>query len=346
MRKKILHIGKCDKFLPPFIEFVKENFDISRHEFLLKSGMADKELIPAPSVSLAKRSARSKFKHYSQSLVKMHQAEKIILHSLLDIKIVVILFLAPWLLKKSYWIIWGGDLYEYKHGRRDFGWKLREYFRRPVIRSMGNLVAYVTGEYDLACDWYGAKGKHFRCFTYPSNVFAPISTEPEKKEYTTILVGNSGFSSNHHEEIFEIIRPYRNEDIKIFVPLTYGDRDYSRSVEIIGRDIFGDKFIAMKKHMPKDKYLEFLNGVDIAAFGHNRQQGLGTIRALLGMGKKVYMRQDLTSSRCLAEDGIKTFGLHEFNLNRDFDERENNKLAINKIYNKKRLIKCLDEIFD
>lgn len=31
---KILHIGGCDKSLPPFIELIKENFDFDQHEFL------------------------------------------------------------------------------------------------------------------------------------------------------------------------------------------------------------------------------------------------------------------------------------------------------------------------
>ena len=32
---KILHIMVLDKFIPPFIDFISENMDISKHTFLL-----------------------------------------------------------------------------------------------------------------------------------------------------------------------------------------------------------------------------------------------------------------------------------------------------------------------
>ena len=56
MSNKILHISGCDKFIPPFVKFVKDNFEFSQHEFLLSGGMSEEDLIKAPNVHFAKRS--------------------------------------------------------------------------------------------------------------------------------------------------------------------------------------------------------------------------------------------------------------------------------------------------
>ena len=43
--------------------------------------------------------------------------------------------------------------------------------------------------------------------------------------------------------------------------------------------------------MNNKDYIQFLNQIDIAVFNHNRQQAMGTIRSLLGMGKKPVWHQ-------------------------------------------------------
>ena len=88
MATKVLHVASCDKFIPPFVEFVKENFDFTQHEFLITNGMASKELKITPNVHLSNRSMQ----YYWQAMIKMHQAKKVILHGLFDIKLVCLLF--------------------------------------------------------------------------------------------------------------------------------------------------------------------------------------------------------------------------------------------------------------
>ena len=163
MAKKILHLAGCAAFIPSFIEFVKESFELSEHEFLLTEGMASHELKTYPNVYLSKTTNAAKLRYYSQAIIKMHEADKIFLHSLFDAKLNVILFSMPWLLKKSYWVIWGGDLYVYQLGQRNYKRKIREFFRRPVIKNMGHLVTYIQGDVDLARKWYGAKGEYHEC---------------------------------------------------------------------------------------------------------------------------------------------------------------------------------------
>ena len=300
-----MHIANCDKFIPPYIELINQHFSATEHEFFLKSGMADDELKDDNNIHLAGESKVSLLKHYFRLIIKMHFANKIILHSLLDIKIVQILFFTPWLLKKCHWVIWGADLYTYQFGIKNFKWKIKEYLRRQVIGNVGFLVTYIEGDVTLARKWYGAKGKYKECLMYTSNLYKDYTVHETKNTSINIQVGNSADSSNNHIEALEKLLPFKNESICIFVPLSYGSQKYAQQVITQGKEWFGDKFKPLTEFMPFNEYLSFLGSIDIAIFNHKRQQAMGNTITLLGLGKAVYIRSDTTQWQLFKEKNIK-----------------------------------------
>lgn len=294
MSKKIFHIGAYATFIPPFIDFVKEHFDFEQHEFLLTNGMEAEVLTKSSNVHIAERTIPARIKHYLFAIIKMHKADKVILHGLFDIKLVFLLFFTPWLLKKCYWVMWGGDLYVHQLGMRNWKWKRKEFFRRTVIKHMGHLVTYIEGDVELARKWYGAKGKYHECLMYSSNLYKEFDV-PEKKTGTiNIQIGNSADPSNNHIEALEKLLPFKKDDICIYMPLSYGDQQHAQQVIKQGKEWFGEKFITLTDFMPFDEYLAFLGSIDIAIFNHKRQQAMGNTITLLGLGKTVYMRSDTT----------------------------------------------------
>ena len=303
--KKILHIGKCDKFIPPFIEIIATHFNFKNHEFLLTSGLGDSMVAKTINVHLTKKRHLSKFMYYISALIKMHKADKVILHGLFDTKLVLMLCLSPWLLKKSYWIIWGADLYKYQFGIKNFKWKVKEFFRQRVIGNIGHLVTYVEGDVALARKWYGASGKYIECLMYPSNLYNDYNTEKPNNKSVNIQVGNSADTTNNHIEALEKLLPFRNKNICIFVPLSYGPPEYAQQVITQGKEWFGDKFKPLTEFMPFVDYLSFLASVDIAIFNHKRQQAMGNTITLLGLGKTVYIRKDTTQWQFFIGKGIK-----------------------------------------
>ena len=74
MGYQILHIGTCDKFIPPFVKVVEENFDFEQHDFHIRAGMADEQLKLAHNVCLYKRTIVGLLNYYLKSIVKMQQA--------------------------------------------------------------------------------------------------------------------------------------------------------------------------------------------------------------------------------------------------------------------------------
>lgn len=316
MGKKILHIGGYDKFTKPFIEFVRENFVFDDHFFLMIS--KEKENASHANVKSARRTVFSRLKHYAEAVWRMHQAKIIVLHGLSDRKLTFILFFMPWVLKKCYWVIWGADLYSYQLGSRNLTWKVKEFFRRPVIKNMGHLVTYIDGDVTLARKWYGAKGIHHECFMYLSNVVNPdaiSTTHPQHNESgLNILLGNSANPSNNHIEAMKHLLPYKDQNIKIFVPLSYGDKEHANMVISKGREWFGEKLVPLTEFMAFNQYLEFLKSLDIAIFNHQRQQAMGNIITLLGMGKTVFIRSDVSQWDLFEKVGVEVFDINQFEL--------------------------------
>lgn len=345
MTKKILHLGKSDKFLLPFIKFLKKNKMFDEHEFLLSAGVSGEEFATDKNIQISATTLLAKLKHYLKAFKKMHQAEKIILHGLFDMRLVQILFLSPWLLQKCHWFVQGGDLYIYNLGKRNWKWSVNEFFRRPVIKYIGHMVTYIEGDIELARKWYSAKGKYHECLMYPSNLYTGYDVDCDNKREINIQVGNSADPSNNHFAVFKMLLPFKEKNIRIYVPLSYGPSEYARNVIEQGRELFGNKFRPLTKMLPFDEYVQFLSRTDIAIFNHHRQQAMGNTITLLGLGKTVYIRSDTTQWKFLKDKGISIGDIEKLDSLERLDKNANIKL-IERYFSRDNYLGQLKRLFD
>ncbi len=347
--KRILHVCHIDKFIPDFIEFINENFNTQQHKFLIFGDPANypsiKNYVNVKVVGLSKF---TQLKGVIEIILEMHKADKIVLHGLFNIRIVQTLFFLPWVLKKCYWAIWGGDLYAYqKQKNNTWSLKKKEFYRRFVIKRMGHFITHIKGDYDLARKWYGAKGEWHECFMYPSNLYKDYQLKTKKNDTINIQVGNSADPSNNHTEILERLLPYKEQNIRIFTPLSYGDAGYAEELIKFGNAHFGGKFIPLLDFMPINEYLDFLSQIDIAIFNHKRQQAMGNTLTLLGLGKKVYLRSDVTQWSTLLEKKIKVFDVEHISLSSVPESMKiKNKTLIKNIYSQQKLVEDWNIIFE
>lgn len=329
MSKKILHVCNVNNFIPPFIDFVEENFGLDDHFFWINGDFERYTIKQKDASYKVKKTKFGQVKGLLKLVALMRASEKVILHGLFNPRILVTLFLMPWLLKKCYWVIWGGDLYVYQLGDKNWKWKIREFIRRPVIKKMGHLVTYIPGDLELARQWYGAKGQYHECLMYLSNVVDPNIIQAANKgakKYTglNILVGNSADPSNNHIESLEKLLPCKKDEIRIFVPLSYGDQEHAKKVIETGKAWFGDKFVPITSFMAFDEYLKFLKNIDIAIFNHKRQQAMGNTITLLSMGKTVYIRSDVSQWEFFKQKKITCLDFTDFNESRISSAQANN----------------------
>lgn len=293
-------MGWDKKFVPPFIAFVGEHFAIEEHRFIVHGPVMDGHVPQGQSVI--------HYPHLLKQLLplvaEMRAARKIIIHGLFSSHLLYLLMLQPCILKKCYWMIWGGDLYVHQDEIKDWRWHKNEWIRRFVISRLGHFITYIKGDYELAQQWYGAKGEWHDCFMYPSNLYKEDKLPIRSHDGVNILLGNSASPTNNHIDALEQLRPFVSENFRIYCPLSYGDENYGKKIAKAGEEIFGEKFFPLRDFMPFDKYLELLSDIDIAVFNHKRQQGMGNIISLLGMGKAVYVRSDITTWQALTSMGL------------------------------------------
>lgn len=307
----ILHICSLDKFIPPFIDLSRKHFGVREQRFLTFGDLAAYPYEPGDDAVHIESPARQLF-----FVVKeLYAAKKIILHSLSARCVIRLLFLQPWLLKKCHWFIWGADLYNHLHlPEKGFAARVKWRCRRFFIRRLGGLVACVEGDGRLAQECFGTKARFYECLMYPSNLYKNYAPQPKQGDTTNILVGNSADMSNNHFDIFEKLLPFKNKNFHIYCPLSYGNMAYARQVAVRGKELFGKKFTPLQDFMPFDRYLVLLGQIDIAIFAHKRQQALGNTITLLGLGKKVYLRTDVTPWQMFQKIGIKVFDVETVTL--------------------------------
>ncbi len=237
-------------------------------------------------------------RHALKAMRFLHDARWIYIHLLAYDPTLLYWYLNLRKLRRTTWIIWGSDIYAYQKKDESLRTRCYEWLRCRIIPRFAEIAAFVKEDYDLVASLYGTRAP-YRPVLYPLPVDLSHLEGVERGKSNvppTIMIGNSGDPTNLHAEMLEKLEPFRKKDIKIVCPLAYGGtHDYLKSVISKGKELFGDKFIPWTDMMDRQEYARNLSGVDIALMNHRRQQGLGNILALLFLGKKVYLRSDITS---------------------------------------------------
>ena len=337
-RPDVLHIVQHEKFVPALIRLIARQLQPQRHHFFFVHG--GKSYVPEGGIKVTRDSDfRSWLIFYLRLIVDLNQAGKIVLHGLFSSRLIMILWIQPWLWPRCYWVIWGGDLYTYADKRGGWRWYVKEFFRQPLIRSFGKLVTYIPGDVDLARNWYGSKGEYRECLMYPSNTFTCQELVPVKNPQLTIQIGNSADPANCHNEILAALDGFKQSNILILAPLSYGDSDYADYVTQKGCELFGKKFRAMRTLLTPEDYHRHLSGIDVAIFAHRRQQGMGNMIALLGLGKKVIMRKETTAWMLFKALGFDVYSFDSFDLTAmPLDSAEKNRRLATIYFSEKKLV--------
>ncbi|KTA83526.1 hypothetical protein VO69_04250 [Aeromonas salmonicida] len=291
----ILHVMIIEKFMPSFLDFMMEHFDVSQHRFVfITSPKYQYGLQPHHPVEFLYRN-----EDFVTLATYFDVADKIILHGLWRDKVNELLVQNETWLRKSFWTMWGGDFYYYSQYPSS---------HKKVIKKVGGLISFIDGDVEWVRRKYMAQGKHFSCFCYPSNIYSGPMAErqrdaSEEKSFINVMLGHSGVVENDHAHWIKFLANYNN--VIIFSPLAYPkNSDYVAEVIAIGYEVLGERFNPMLDFFSREKYEGFLNGIDLAIMPSWRQHGMGNIISLLGRGIPVVMHEEATSRKLLLNMGV------------------------------------------
>ena len=336
---RTLHITDGDrKFIPALIEFFKEFFDYSKHDFIVLSRFPERKIDGLKYYCTKNKKTPPEL----DKLIPIY--DKIVVHGLLDFYLVRCLLKIDFDFSRVYWLLWGGDVYCYLNEKGALRRIYRNFIRKSLISKLKHAGSLIEGGVDLARNWYGFSGRYHECMGYLSNTVSlktrQYSQKSSKTEFS-VIVGNSGYKNNFHKEIFHLLKNHEvNSKIKVTCPLAYGNQDYINEVIKFGQELFEENFIPLLSFMPLEEYYSVLNGVDSGIFAHDREQGTGNVIPLLGMGKKVYLRATTTQWKTYLNLGLKIFDYKDFDTYEmsKSDQKQNIEI-VSKYFCKENLIK-------
>lgn len=204
------------------------------------------------------------------------------------------------LLSKIVWIEWGYDIYTDK-GNNLKG-QLKYLFKRWTICLFEKNIPYLIAIHPADADEYknGVKGKA-KIEVIPYREYNGIHLDLSNYRYTTleercqnnepiyIQVNHRAEAILNHAEVLESLSKFKNENIRIILPLCYGDKEYGDTIEKMAVDMFGEKAICQREVVPYDEYMRLLERTDIFILNSDRQIALGNVHPMILMQKKIYM---------------------------------------------------------
>lgn len=327
---KYLHIIPYQKFLEPFYYMIEENFDMSEHFFIVDVCMR-KDLYSLWDFIEEKNAVNNNI-HILGDAVNVNTNEMAEYLRLMFEKTDVILLhsaafgeklgknlskLVEAYYNKMSWFCWGAESY----WRKDF-FIVREllskvkigfafYGSLELLRNLEikNLVGCnVTYSY-ISTKWKAALLK--RC--------------PRNDGIIKILVGHCAYDYCAHEEAFSKLSRFKNENIEIYCPLSYGEEGYAQRIEKLGFEYFGNKFIPLKKYISMGEYYKLLKDIDIAVMPLKLQAAGTTLKILSYLGKKIYLRKEIGQAfekadiKSISFEGIDNINFKEFIDSKDFE---------------------------
>lgn len=381
-----LHLMIDNPYCEKFIEINNNSFDNSQHLFLVictekpkhikKNDYKNVKIIFLPRG--VKRYISREFIYILRKIIK---SKKVFIHYLNDIFCNIVLVSS--LIKKNIynWILWGGDLYEYidvelydketkdimlnrnihlKNKKKSI---VKTFVRKMAIYKISNILTYIKGDYENVKKHFKTKAEMKPFFYIPPTDYKLIgkidnlNKLPEsynfKKQYDYVVqIGNSGDPSNNHIGILKKLSQIESTNFCVMVVLSYGNKEYIEEVDKIGKELLGEKYKPIKEFLAPEIYANLLNQVDIAIMNHNRQQGVGNILSLLYMGKKVFLRNEVSTYQALIEKGLNIYSIENYlnNFEELFvykeEDKFTNKRLIDQCFNEKEAISNYEDLYN
>lgn len=333
---EIIHIMYNDKFNKPFVDFLNKNFDTKKHLILCARG---EECLtrPFPTGDNVIEIQDVRLIDFSSKKIK-----KIICHSLFMMDLVEKLYEEPKLLKNSYWLMWGGDLYEApRDTKNDF-----------VRKNFKGYLTVSPGDKDYLINKYGIKNVNSRNVQYivPTDIQILNEAMQKKEGGNSIHIQINNSACETTIEILEILSKFKDENINITTILSYGNIEYNDDIINKGKSIFGEKFKYLDKMISPEDYAKHIASIDLYIANQDRQQGLGNIFLALYSKAKIFIKSNISSYKFLNENftiydtnNIKNLSFEEFIKN---DYKEINQRKAQTFFDENEIKQLWESVFN
>lgn len=318
---KYLHIFNCKGggFFDRVMSSIRENsvFDANEHYFLIRNEdkfnlIENKENV---ILDLDKGSLVEKYSnrfdvfilHSLDSLDEPHQIPKK-------------------LRKKVFWRTWGHDAgFNFVVAKRINVMIKKDlrYFRqrREINQFAGIGIANIIDEIDMKKKY----GKHSHLYRFPYINNIQINNDYKgnnlHNEKIKILIGHSGYSGDKHIASMEKLLPIKDK-VEIYLPLTYGDKEYMKKVIDYANENFRDSVHFLFKKLDFDDYCKLLSSMNFAFFPYSQSYALGNINIALSYSVNLILNGNGLIAKAFAQEKIPFIDFNNFDSSNDLVFKE------------------------
>lgn len=126
---------------------------------------------------------------------------------------------------------------------------------------------------------------------------------PEKDEILNVALYHRGTVEGNHIALLKKLERF-GDRIRVYVPLSYGDKDYIEKVKSYIKENSPDNVIVVDKFMEYDEYVQFINKMDVGIFDCTTSTALGNITVYLFLQKKILLNREGVIKKAFDEENI------------------------------------------
>lgn len=226
-----------------------------------------------------------------------------------------------------------------------------EFYRRQelILHKIKYIAPVIYEDFEIIKKIY-KNSDHLKYLEFSYGDIYSFANENFETEGSDILLGNSGYFTNNHIEILDIL--YKNQFRgDIYSPMSYGIEKYILAIENYGNKKFSNQFKSLRNFIPIEEYLKIITSCSFVIMNHKRQQAMGNIYAMLFGGAKVFLRRDNPAYRFLKRKNIIVFTISDLESITAFskltrkDKNHNKKLIMN-LFSPKRVSNYTQNLVD
>ncbi|MGN0505883.1 MAG: TDP-N-acetylfucosamine:lipid II N-acetylfucosaminyltransferase [Lachnospiraceae bacterium] len=296
----------------PFMELCQKHFFENQHHFQVTTHRLDYApgLVSQPYTEF--EIGKNVWQRTNHIFRKMKAADSVILHSLyLSRWELLRLAFSPAILRKTAWIEWGKDLYNYKKEDKSLKAIIHNYIHTRIRENVSYFVSIFPPDEQVFRKNFKNRAPIFQTSYVAYNSIELLEkTRPKTKRQgvVRVQVAHSCNVWNNHFDILNALAHLKYSRIELVIPLSTGAPiENKKKVSTYAKTLFGHKAKFLWDEMDKEGYFKFLWSVDIAVFWLERQAALGNILRLLYMGKKVFLPKDSVMYDFFVENGVEIY---------------------------------------
>lgn len=315
--RRIVHLFRRSIFLRYYIQFLDTYFNTEEHIFFVY-GNDHSTTLPYPTCSSKFQIIETDARLHSydprillspKNAKLLNTADLVICHALIP-QSLFLLFLHPKVLKKTVWVIWGGDITDYtsyhNHNRSKCLIKVYYLLKKTVSTRIPYVIARLP-EYDVIKKYYNSTAVRFpicSLYSLPEEIKTKYNLNDKNKLLTNILIGHFASPTENHIEILNKLLRFKNEKIHLYLlfPYEFMNLSYANNIKNMAMAMYGDKVTIISDVVPRAEYCDFLNTIDVGILDAREQAGLGTIALLLSLGKKIFLN-DCGINKTICDEG-------------------------------------------